>query len=345
MIDSPNAAKPLAADNACLSEVTKDARKVATGTAVVALPGTAAVARVEQLARASRADSTLGAYDGDWRSFETWCAGDRAAMPAEPLTIALYLAHLHDLGRMPTTIRRHLASISVRHQLAGHEPNPVRDAQVSTVMKGIAREGRERPSKKATAATLPSIRALVDDLGTDAAGLRDRAIILVGFAGALRRSEVVAIDVEHVSLDAGGMLVRIPRSKTDQEGEGRVLGLPYGAHTRTCPVRAYLAWLERSGITTGAVFRPVDRHGRILARRLGDRAVADMLKRRASAAGLEGAYSGHSLRAGFATEAYRQGVPELAVMRHGRWRSAQVMRGYVEEGRVWSDNAAAELGL
>lgn len=338
MTDSTwNTGPQLTADNAPLSAVRIAGQEIArTG-----------LERVEELARKSRGASTLKSYDSDWRSFELWALEHQhQTLPATPTTVALYLAHLADRGLAASTVRRHLTSVSVRHQLAGHDdPNPTRAPQVSAVMKGIAREDRGRQTKKATAATLPSIRTLVDDLGDDPAGLRDRAIILVGFAGALRRSEVVAIDVELVTLDAGGLLVRIPHSKTDQDGEGLTLGLPYGAHQRTCPVRAYLAWTARAGITSGPVFRPVNRHGHIMARRLGDRAVADMLHRRATATGLEGAYSGHSLRAGFATEAYRQGVPELAVMRHGRWRSAQVMRGYVQEGRVWSDNAAAELGL
>ena len=110
-------------------------------------------------------------------------------------------------------------------------------------------------------------------------------------------------------------------------------------------MRAWRRWLGASGIDTGPAFRSVDRHGNLGAKRLSDRAVADMVKRRALAVGLDGAFAGHSLRAGFATEGYAQGTPELAIMRHGRWRSASVMRGYVEEGSIWNDNAAARLGL
>jgi len=113
----------------------------------------------------------------------------------------------------------------------------------------------------------------------------------------------------------------------------------------TCPVRAWRRWLTESGIETGPAFRSVDRHGRLGSKRLSDRAVADMVKRRALAVGLDGAFAGHSLRAGFATEGYAQGTPELAIMRHGRWRSASVMRGYIEEGSIWNDNAATRLGL
>jgi hypothetical protein len=123
------------------------------------------------------------------------------------------------------------------------------------------------------------------------------------------------------------------------------IGLPYGSNPATCPVRAWRAWRDLTGLPDGPAFRAVTRHGGISSTRLGDRAVARMIRNRALAAGLDGDFAGHSLRAGFATEGYAQGTPELAVMRHGRWRSASVMRGYVEEGSLWNDNAAARLGL
>jgi integrase len=140
-------------------------------------------------------------------------------------------------------------------------------------------------------------------------------------------------------------VVRIRRSKGDQEGVGEIRSLPYGGHPQTCPVRAWRAWLEASGITEDAAFRAVSRHGRMSTKRLSDRAIADMVKRRAQHAGVIGDFAGHSLRSGFATEAYAQGTPEMAIMRHGRWRSTAVMRGYAEEGGVWNDNAAQRLGL
>lgn len=129
---------------------------------------------------------------------------------------------------------------------------------------------------------------------------------------------------------------------SDQEAHSEHRGLPYGSRPATCPVRAWRPWITASGITGGAAFRAVDRHGRLGTQRLSDRAIARMIKHRAQHAG---DFAGHSLRAGFATEAYAHGTPELAIMRHGRWRSASVMRGYVEEGGVWTDNAAQRLGL
>ena len=195
------------------------------------------------------------------------------------------------------------------------------------------------------AARTTVITAMVAPLGDGPADARDRTLLLFGFAGALRRSELVALDVEDVSEDDAGLRLVVRRSKTDQEAEGAIRGLPYGSHPATCPVRAWRRWLTASGIPGGPAFRSVDRHGRLGAQRLSDRAVADMIKRRALAVGLDGAFAGHSLRAGFATEGYAQGTPEPAIMRHGRWRSASVMRGYIEEGSLWNDNAAARLGL
>lgn len=199
--------------------------------------------------------------------------------------------------------------------------------------------------RKVRAARTKVVTTLVAPLGDGLAERRDRALVLLGFAGALRRSELVALDVTDVSEDDTGLRLVLRRSKTDQEGEGVTRGLPYGSHPATCPVRSWRAWLAASGIVNGPAFRSVDRHGRMGAKRLSDRAVADMLKRRAVAVGLAGIFAGHSLRAGFATEGYAQGTPEVAIMRHGRWRSAAVMRGYIEEGTIWNDNAAARLGL
>ena len=246
-------------------------------------------------------------------------------------------------GRKPSTIRRRLASISVAHQVAGFE-TPTADAGVRAVWSGIRRTQGMAP-RKMRAARTKVITAMVAPLGDGLADARDRTLLLFGFAGALRRSELVALDVEDVSEDDGGLRLVLRRSKTDQDAEGATRGLPYGSHPATCPVRAWRRWLVLSGADTGPAFRSVDRHGNLGTKRLSDRAVADMVKRRALAVGLDGAFAGHSLRAGFATEGYAQGTPELAIMRHGRWRSASVMRGYVEEGSIWNDNAAARLGL
>jgi integrase len=231
----------------------------------------------------------------------------------------------------------------VSHQLAGLD-TPTADAAVKSVWAGIRREKGVAP-RKVRAARTKVVTILVAPLGKRLIDVRDRALILIGFAGALRRSELVALNIDDVTEDADGLVLTIRRSKTDQKGESEMRGLPYGSHPSTCPVRAWRAWIDASGIETGPAFRAVDRHGRMRVTRLSDRAVAEMIKRRAAAVGLDGLFAGHSLRSGFATEAYSQGTSELAIMRHSRWKSASVMRGYVQEGTIWSDNAAARLGL
>ena len=333
------------------------AEEVDTGELVPVVEAAAAVELTEleeqarSFARDSRAASTWRAYESDFADFRTWCA-ERVApvepLPATPATVVLYITALAAKGRKPSTIRRRLASISVAHQVAGFE-TPTTDASVRAVWSGIRRHQGMAP-RKMRAARTKVITAMVAPLGEGLADARDRTLLLFGYAGALRRSELVALDVEDVSEDDAGLRLVLRKSKTDQEAEGAIRGLPYGSHPATCPVRAWRRWLEVSGITSGAAFRSVSRHGHLgtkhlSTKHLSDRALADIVKRRAAAAGLAGDFAGHSLRAGFATEGYAQGTPELAIMRHGRWRSASVMRGYVEEGSIWNDNAAARLGL
>jgi site-specific recombinase XerD len=308
------------------------------------------LAELEENARAfahdSRAASTWRAYESDFADFRTWCeerVSPVESLPAAPASVALYITALTAKGLKPSTIRRRLASISVAHQVAGFEP-PTRDARVRAVWAGIRRHQGMAP-RKMRAARTKVITAMVAPLGDGLADTRDRTLLLFGFAGALRRSELVSLDVEDVSEDDSGLRLVLRKSKTDQEAEGAIRGLPYGSHPATCPVRAWRRWLAASGINTGPAFRSVSRHGRLGTKHLSDRALADIVKKRATAVGLAGVFAGHSLRAGFATEGYAQGTPELAIMRHGRWRSASVMRGYVEEGSIWNDNAAAKLGL
>jgi site-specific recombinase XerD len=297
-------------------------------------------------ARKSRADSTLAAYEKDLRHFEAWCAEEGVLdFPAAPATVAAYLA-AHASTHAVATLERRIAAISVKHQLAGYkEPDlPTRSPEVKTVMAGIRRVHGVTP-KKVRAARTKTINALVAPLGAKPIDMRDRALLLVGFAGALRRSELVALDVADITEDDNGLRLLVRRSKTDQEGQTALVGVPYGSNPATCPVRAWRAWQQTAALETGPAFRAVNRHGAVSAQRLGDRAIANMIRRRALAAGLDGRFAGHSLRSGFATEAYAQGAPELGIMRHGRWRSSSVMRGYVEEGGLWNDNAAARLGL
>lgn len=301
------------------------------------------VERMTDYARAGRAPNTWRSYESDLRHFDAWCLSTgRLRFPAAPATVAAYLAD--HAGRLSvSTLRRRLSAISVLHQLADL-PTPTAAGEVRAVWSGIRRTHGAAP-RKARAVRTDVLEAMVAPLQDSLADHRDRAILLIGFSTALRRSEIVALDVEDLVEDSYGLRVGIGRSKTDQEALGAVRGIPYGTASATCPVAAWRAWRRAAGLTTGPAFRGVNRWGKVMPSRLSDRAVSLIVKRRAEAAGLEGDWSGHSLRAGFATEGYARGVPELAIMRHGRWRSPTVMRGYVEEGTVWQDNAAGRLGL
>lgn len=162
----------------------------------------------------------------------------------------------------------------------------------------------------------------------------------------LRRSELVSLDVADVTEGCDGLTVRLRRSKTDQEGAGRNVGIPFGSNPATCPVRAWRAWLEVSGITEGAAFYPVDRHGRIRPTRLSAPAVALVLKRHAARAGLDpGDVAGHSLRAGLATSAAAVGVPERVIAEQTGHKGTAMLRRYIREGSLFRENAANAVGL
>ncbi|WP_394793142.1 tyrosine-type recombinase/integrase [Armatimonas sp.] len=175
---------------------------------------------------------------------------------------------------------------------------------------------------------------------------RDRALLLLGFAGAMRRSELVGLDVADVVETSDGLVVTIRRSKTDQEGQGRKIGIPYGSKLATCPVRSLRAWKIRAGITEGPLFRQVNRHGKVLEGQLGDRAVALVVKRAVAATGVDAAsYAGHSLRAGLATAAAMAGVSERVIQGQTGHKSLPILRRYIREGSLFRKNAAAEVGL
>ena len=280
---------------------------------------------------ASRAENTTRVYRTGWAQFTAWCDEHRViALPAGAETVALYVADLAK-GAKPATIDSRLAAISAAHRAAGHE-SPTKEEPVRLVRRGVRRT-LGTAQRQVRPVTVPDLRTMLQGLGTDPAGCRDRALLLLGFAGALRRSELVGLDVDDMTEGTDGLTVHLRRSKTDQEGTGRTVGIPFGSNPVTCPVRAWLAWLEGSGITEGAAFRPVDRHGHIGATRLSAPAVALVLKRHASRAGLDpGEVAGHSLRAGLATSAAAAGVPERVIADQTGHRGTAMLRRYIPGG-------------
>jgi site-specific recombinase XerD len=295
-------------------------------------------------AEAAQAANTRRAYQSDWRAFTGWCAiHGRASLPASAETIALYISSLAETLKA-STIQRRLASISVLHQLAGHA-SPTHDPKVRAVMQGIKRVKGTASATKAPAIT-PVLRAMVEALPEGMQGARDRALLLLGFAGAFRRSELVGLDVGDVRETSDGLVVALRASKSDQIGEGVRKGIPFGSTPHTCPVRAVHAWRELAGLAEGPLFRPISRHAQMGARRLSAHAVATVVKRAAARAGLEPAdFSGHSLRAGLVTAAAMAGVSERVIMRQTGHRSLPVLRRYIRDGSLFRENAAAQVGL
>lgn len=308
----------------------------------------AEVHKLEESARdfigAARAENTTRAYRSDWADFTTWCESHAvASLPAAPDTVALYITD-RAATLKASTIQRRIVAISQAHQAAGLD-TPTSAAVVKTVWRGIRRTLGTAPDQK-SAATVDVIRSMVGTLPATVAGRRDRAILLLGFAGAFRRSELVALDMNDLDFHCDGVTVTIRHSKTDQESEGRQVGIPYGQNVHTCPVRALVAWIEELGETTGPVFRAVTQRGNIADARLSDRTVALTVKRAAKAAGLDPAgFAGHSLRSGLATSAAAAGVPERHIMDQTGHKSERMVRMYIRRGSLYRNNAAAAVGL
>jgi integrase len=238
-----------------------------------------------------------------------------------------------------------LVAIGQAHRLAGHRLDTGHPA-IRATMKGIRRTHGTAPTKK-DAAIDAVIRDAVNQLEKQPGlrPLRDRALLLIGFAAALRRSELVALDVVDLAFVAEGIILTLRRGKTDQEGRGVEIAIPYGRAPRTCSVLALRAWLEAAGVEAGAIFRNINRHGG-MGTRLSDRGVALVVKGAVKAAGYDPAiFAGHSLRSGFITTAARAGVPEAHIQNQSRHKSLPVLRGYIRRGSLFTDNAAAKVGL
>jgi site-specific recombinase XerD len=301
--------------------------------------------QARRYAHDSRATSTKRAYLGDLTRFNGWCAErGLTPLPALASTVSNYLSWLAQTGRKVSTIERALAAISRAHRMAG-SASPRRDEGLRDVMKGIRRRVGVAPTRKAPV-MITDLQRIVSALPNGVKCIRDRAILVLGFAGAFRRSELVALDVHDLNFTNDGLEVTLRISKTDQEGQGAKVGVPYGGHPASCPVRSIQAWLKASGIVEGPVFRAVDRHGNVASQRLSPKTVAIIVKRYAKSAGLDARqYSGHSLRAGLITSAVRAGKSEALVMRQSRHRSIGVFRTYVRDADLFRENAAAGIGL
>lgn len=303
------------------------------------------LARAAHYASQSRSQSTRRAYASDLRTFAAWCAPrGLAPLPASPATLAAYVASLADAGRAVSTIERALAAISQAHQIKGMD-SPTMDRIVRVTMSGIRRALGTAQQGKAPL-LVEKLREAINALPNTLTGARDRAILLLGWAGAFRRSEVVGFHVDDVRPDAEGLVVDLRRSKTDQEGKGRLVPVPFGEHPETCPVRSVQAWLEASGLRSGALFRAIDRRGRLGKTALCDRTVALIVKAAAERSGMDPQlFSGHSLRAGLVTQAALSGKGERDIMKQTGHKSVAQLRKYIRAAELFESNAARGIGL
>ena len=304
------------------------------------------VAQAEASFRAARSRATLRAYEHDWKQFRFWCEENRLVpLPASPKAVILYSTDLVKNERQSlNTLSRRLAAVSQMHQQSGFE-SPTRTWAVKQFLTGLRREVGVEPCRKQPL-LVADLREILRGLPNSTLGIRDRALLLLGFTGGFRRSELVALNVEDLEENTQGLIVTIHRSKTDQKGEGRKVGIPQGAEPSKCPRLAVQQWRAAANIDAGPLFRVMNRHAKVLEKRLSPEGVGIVVKRYVEKLGYESSrFGGHSLRAGLATSAAAAGKSERAIMNQTGHRSVTTLRRYIRDGNLFRENAAEDLGL
>ena len=295
---------------------------------------------------AARAASTRAKYLQHWAAFGFWCceAGHRP-LPAAPAVVAVHLSGLAASGIAPQTIALRMAAIGYAHRQAGEAvPHKVRGGTVILdALAGARRSWGKLPDRKAAADGDVIWSMLHAIKGDTLKEVRDRALLSFGMVSCMRRSEIAALDVSDLVRAPEGLRVTIRRSKSDQEGAGATIAVPAGRRLK--PVQHLDAWLERARVVDGPLFRRLSQCGRrVLAERMSDRSVAEIVKARAKAAGLDpAAFAGHSLRAGFLTSAARAGASIWKMQEQSRHKSLNVLSGYVRSARLFDDHAGEDF--
>ncbi len=298
--------------------------------------------------KSSKAKNTLRAYKSDFKDFEIFCLKHGfKSLPTEPKIVSLYITHVSKKSKI-STLRRRLVSISMVHKLKGHYLDTKHPIIVENLM-GIRRvKGSIQRGKKPILINhLKSIINVINNQNFDEIKkLRDKSLILVGFGGGFRRSELISIDYDDLEFVKEGLKINIRKSKTDQFGEGMIKALPYFSNEAYCPVTNLKKWLEISKIKSGPIFRRFSKGLSLASKRLTDQSVVLLIKEYLSIAGIDNKnFSGHSLRSGFATVAAESGADERSIMAMTGHKTTEMVRRYIKEANLFKNNALNKINI
>jgi len=297
----------------------------------------------------SKANNTVRAYKSDFNDFGLFCAQNGfKSLPSEPKIVSLYLTYLSTKDIKMSTLKRRLVSIGVIHRLKGHYLDTKHPSIIENLMGIKRRKGSIQKGKKPLLINnlKKIVNAIDKEKNEEIKKLRDRSIILIGFAGGFRRNEIVSLDYEDLDFVQEGLKINLKRSKTDQYGEGSVKGLPYFDNSQYCPVVSMLKWIKISKINSGPLFRRFIKGSKLSDSRLSDQTVALLIKDYLKIAGIESRqYSGHSLRSGFATSAAESGAEERSIMAMTGHKSTEMVRRYIKEANLFKNNALNKIKL
>ena len=297
----------------------------------------------------SKAVNTIRAYKSDFKDFGAFCAKHSfKALPTEPKIVALYLTYLSGKDAKMSTLRRRLVSISIMHKLKGHYLDTKHPVIIENLMGIKRRKGSIQKGKKPI--LINHLKAIINVINKEKIEeikkARDKAIILVGFGGGFRRTELISIDCEDLEFVAEGVKITIKKSKTDQFGEGMIKGLPYFANETYCPVAHLKKWIKISNIKDGPIFRRFVKGCSLTSNRLTDQSVVLLIKSYLKLAGIENKnYSGHSLRSGFATVSAESGADERSIMAMTGHKTTQMVRRYIREANIFKNNALNKIKI
>jgi len=297
----------------------------------------------------SKANNTVRAYKSDFKDFSLFCSQNGfKSLPADPKVVSLYLTHLSSKDIKLSTLKRRLVSIGIIHALKGQYLDTKHPIIVENIMGIRRRKGSLQKGKKPLLINnLKLLINVIDEFNNeDLKKFRDRSILLIGFSGGFRRSEIVSLDYDDLNFVEEGLKINLKKTKTDQFGEGSLKGLPYFDNSQYCPVISIKKWIEISNIDSGPLFRRISKSKKLSKNRLSDQSVALLIKKYLKLAGIDNRnYSGHSLRSGFATSAAEAGAEERSIMAMTGHKSTEMVRRYIKEANLFKNNALNKLKL